>query len=436
MGWLLYQAGMLLLLTGAAPVLLLRRGRHYLPTLRGRLGWNPPVAPASRLWVHAVSVGEVGVATTLIRALPASTPLVLTTVTPTGQAVARRSMGNRPGGETVGGGAEPTGVAYLPFDLGFAVRRFLDAYTPKALVLIEGDLWPLLLARVKQRSLPVVVVNGRVSDRGFARLRRLRRWVRPILQPVDLYGVQTERDRERLLALGVAADRVRVTGNLKFESPEPPQLEALERAVRVLAAGRAILVAGSTMDGEEGAVLDAFSAVGPERALLVLAPRHPERAPQVLALIAERGWRVARRSRLELDVGAGTSGTGGDRVDVLLLDSMGELASLYRHAASVFIGGTLVEAGGHNPLEAARFGAPIAAGPSMHNFTEMAILFDSRSAWRRVADARELGAVWRGWLDDAASARAVGERAAALLAENRGALERTLELVRPLLPGA
>jgi 3-deoxy-D-manno-octulosonic-acid transferase len=418
MGWLLYQVGMLVLLTGAAPVLLLRRGRHYLPTLRGRLGLNPAVAPASRLWVHAVSVGEVGVAATLIRALPASTPLVLTTVTPTGQAVARRSIA-------------ADRVAYLPFDLGFAVRRFLDAYTPSALVVVEGDLWPLLLARVKQRSLPVVVVNGRVSDRGFARLRRLKRWVRPILQPVDLFGVQTQSDRDRLLELGVAADRVRVTGNLKFESPEPPKLDALEAAVRAVAAGRPILVAGSTMAGEEEAVLDAFGAVGPERALLVLAPRHPERAALVLDLIAARRWSATRRSHLD----APDERDAGERMDVLLLDTMGELASLYRHAASVFIGGTLVPSGGHNPLEAARFGAPIAAGPSMQNFAEMAALFDARSAWRRVAHARDLGAAWRAWLDDPTSGRIVGERAAALVVENRGALERTLELLRPLVAG-
>ncbi len=340
-------------------------------------------------------------------------------MTPTGQAVARRSIA-------------ADRVAYLPFDLGFAVRRFLDAYTPSALVLVEGDLWPLLLARVKQRSLPVVVVNGRVSDRGFARLRRLRRWVRPILQPVDLFGVQTEIDRDRLLELGVAADRVRVTGNLKFESPEPPHLDALEAAVRGVAAGRPILVAGSTMAGEEEAVLDAFAAVGPERALLVLAPRHPERAASVLDLIAARRWNAARRS--SLDASAGGDGAR-ERVDVLLLDTMGELASLYRQAASVFIGGTLVPSGGHNPLEAARFGAPIAAGPSMQNFAEMAARFDARSAWRRVADARDLGMTWRAWLDDPTSGRVVGERAAALVVENRGALERTLELLRPLLPG-
>jgi 3-deoxy-D-manno-octulosonic-acid transferase len=189
------------------------------------------------------------------------------------------------------------------------------------------------------------------------------------------------------------------------------------------------------MAGEEAAVLDALAEVGPERALLVLAPRHPERAGEVAALVSERGWSVVRRSRIEPRNGDGASGAT-DRIDVLLLDTMGELASLYRLAAAVFIGGTLVETGGHNPLEAARFAAPIAAGPSMHNFADMAALFDARAAWRRVGSGAELGAVWREWLDDPAAARDVGERAAGLLAENRGALERTLELVRPLLPAA
>jgi 3-deoxy-D-manno-octulosonic-acid transferase len=417
MRWLLYQAGMLALLTAAAPVLLMRRGRHYLPTLRGRLGLHPALEPTPRLWIHAVSVGEVGVAATLIRALPATTPLVLTTVTPTGQAVARRSL------------AAPTRVAYLPFDLGFAVRRFLDAYTPSALVLVEGDLWPLLLERVKRRSLPVVVVNGRVSDRAFARLRRLRRWVSPVLEPVDLFGVQTELDRDRLLALGVPTDRVRVTGNLKFESPEPPPLPALEAELRRLAAERAILVAGSTMPGEEGAVLDAFAGVGPGRALLVLAPRHPERRAEILELLRARGLAVVLRSEWT----DGAAAAALPDAAVVLLDTMGELASLYRLAAGVFIGGTLVPSGGHNPLEAARFGAPIAVGPSMKNFAEIAALYDARRAWRRVADASELRAAWSEWLDSPARGRELGARAAAVLAENRGALERTLDLVRPLL---
>jgi len=415
MGWLLYQAGMLTLLVAAAPILLLRRGGHYLRTVRGRLGAHPPLEPRRRLWVHAVSVGEVGVASTLIRALPAATPLVVTTVTPTGQAVARRS---------VDAAAQ---VTYLPFDLGLPVRRFLDAYTPKALILIEGDLWPLLLERAKRRDLPVVVVNGRVSDRGFARLRRLRRWTRPLLGPVDLYGVQTEQDRDRLLELGVPAAKVRVTGNLKFESGEPPVLPALEAELRRLAGDRAVLVAGSTMPAEEDHVLEAFARVGAQRALLVLAPRHPERATEVEERIAARHLGCVRRSRLS------EPSCPGAAPAVLLLDTMGELASLYRLAAGVFVGGTLVPTGGHNPLEAARFAVPIAAGPSMQNFAEIAALLDARRAWLRVADASALAAAWSAWLDDPSSARLLGERAWSVLDENRGALERTLELLRPVL---
>ncbi|HVR27984.1 MAG TPA: 3-deoxy-D-manno-octulosonic acid transferase [Thermoanaerobaculia bacterium] len=445
---------MLGLLTAAAPFLLLRRGSHYLPTLRRRLGGHPRVERRPRLWLHAVSVGEVGVASTLIRALPPATSVVLTTVTPTGQAVARRSVC-----------AAAADVTYLPFDLGLPVRRFLDAYTPRALVLVEGDLWPLLLERAKRRALPVVVVNGRVSDRGFARLRRLGRWVRPVLGPVDLYGVQTERDRERLVELGVAPEKVRVTGNLKFESPEPAALPELEAEVRRLAAGRPVLIAGSTMHGEEPAVLDAFVRVGAARALLVLAPRHPERSIEVEELLAERALPAVRRSRIDAPAagptrsgarGSATAPIGSESsVDsaatpgagarpavpaggagapaVVLLDTMGELASLYRLAAGVFVGGTLVATGGHNPLEAARFAVPIAAGPSMENFAEIAAMLDARNAWRRVRDAGELAAAWTSWLDDPASARALGERGATLLAESRGALERTLDLLRPLL---
>ena len=417
MGWLLYQAGMASLLVAAAPLLLLRRGGHYLPTLRRRLGGHPAVESRPRLWIHAVSVGEVMVASTLIRALPASTPLVLTTVTPTGQAVARRTL-------TAAGAC----VTYLPFDLGLPVRRFLDAYTPCALVLVEGDLWPLVLERVKRRSLPVIVVNGRISDRSYARLRRLRRWVRPLFGPVDLYGVQAELDRERLIELGVAPEKVRVTGNLKFDSPDPPSLPLLERQVRELAAGRPVLVAGSTMRGEEASVLDAFARIGGgDRALLVLAPRHPERSSEVDERLAAGKLAALRRSSLA-DTDSGTAAPA-----VLLLDTLGELASLYRLAAGAFVGGTLVPNGGHNPLEAARFAVPICAGPSMENFAEIASLLEARRAWRRVADAGELAAVWASWLDDPAAARELGERGAGLLAENRGALERTLDLLGPLL---
>jgi 3-deoxy-D-manno-octulosonic-acid transferase len=410
--WALYQlaAGAALLLAG--PFLLVRRGSHYLPTLSGRLG-KGPAGPRGGLWIHAVSVGEVGVAATLARALPPDLPLLVTTITPTGQERARAAFANR---------AE---VAYLPFDLGFAVGRFFRRHEPRALVLVEGDYWPLVLREARRRGLPIAVVNGRVGDRGFGRMRRLRPLLGPLFSGVDRFGVQSRQDFDRLVALGVDPGRVTVTGNLKYETPEPAARPELEDALRRLAGGRPILLAGSTMAGEEERVLDAFQEIGGgERAMLAVAPRHPERWDEAAALLRSRGPDFVRRSALP------ESG----RPAVVLLDSLGELAGLYRLAAAAFIGGTLVDTGGHNPLEPARFGVPLAVGPSMHNFREMAEAFDRAGAWRRVEDARELAAVWREWLDDPAAARETGGRALRLIEENRGALARTVEMLKEVIP--
>jgi 3-deoxy-D-manno-octulosonic-acid transferase len=354
-------------------------------------------------------VGEVGVAAALARALPPEIPLLVTTVTPTGQEQARKAFAGR------------AGVAYLPFDLGFAVRRFFRRHGPRALILVEGDYWPLVLREARRRGLPIAVVNGRVGDRGFRRMRRLRPLLGPLFAGVGRFGVQSGLDRDRLVALGVDPGRVTVTGNLKYEPTEPARKPELEAALTALAAGRPILLAGSTMAQEEAMVLDAFQAAGGgDKALLVLAPRHPERWNEVDALLLSRGENAVRRTALSAQ----------GRPSVVLLDSLGELAGLYRLAAAAFIGGTLVPTGGHNPLEAARFGVPLAVGPSMHNFREMAEAFDRASAWRRVQDAAGLGAVWREWLEDRSSGRATGERALRLVEENRGALGRTVEMLK------
>jgi 3-deoxy-D-manno-octulosonic-acid transferase len=483
--WLFYEAGLGLALLAAGPFLLARRGRHYLPTLAGRLGLadggnggrerddgdrgtagcragaraagdgaeaavgkgggadgadgnraaggdgggrvggyggkglggGGAAGPAARdgLWLHAVSVGEVSVAATLARALPPELPLLVTTITPTGQALARRLFAGR------------ARVAYLPFDLRPPVTRFWRRFAPAALVLVEGDYWPLLLREARRRGLPVAVVNGRVGDRSFGRMRRVRPLAaRLLFSGIERFAVQSAEDGARLAELGVETARLTVTGNLKFETPEPRANSELAAALDRLAGGRPVVIAGSTMPGEEQGVLEAFAGVGGgRRTLLVLAPRHPERWDEVAGLLEGSGLAVERRTRL--------AAPAERPPDVLLLDSIGELAALYRQAAAVFIGGTLVDTGGHNPLEAARYGLPIAVGPSMHNFRDMAERFDAAGAWQRVANAAELGRVWQEWLTDPASARQQGERAAALLRENRGALDRTLEMLEPIL---
>ena len=408
----------------AAPFLLLRRGAHYGQTLPGRLGLRRPERPFPHgaLWIHAVSVGEVAVAATLARELPEDLPLLVTTVTPTGQERARVAFLD-------GASPNPRAVDYLPFDLGPTLHGFLDHYRPGGLILVEGDYWPLLLREAGRRNIPVAVINGRMGNTSARRLRRFPALSRRLFfAPVGAFGVQTPEDRRRLRAAGAEDRRIRVTGNLKYDSPAPPQNEALESFVSQLAAGRRVWVAGSTMPDEEEQVLAAYRrAGGGDRALLILAPRHPERWEPVARLIAEQGFVSTRRSS-----------TGADQpphrpVEVLLLDTLGELAALYATADTAFIGGTLVPTGGHNPLEPAAFGIPTIVGPSMENFADMARRFEEAGAWRQVADAEELARAWVDWTANPDLARQVGERGRELRRANRGAVRRSIELLAPLL---
>lgn len=417
MAWLLYQVAIAAGLLLAAPFLLLVRGAHYLPTLRSRLGLGrQSAASPGAVWIHAVSVGEVGVAATLADGW--TRPLVVTTVTPTGQERAREAFARH---DAV--------VAYLPFDLGFAVERFYRRHRPTALVLVEGDYWPRVLEGARRRGIPVAVVNGRVGDTSHRRLRRLASLARRLFwEPVERFGVQTERDRERLLDAGAPGERIEVTGNLKFETKEPPDRPEAEAFLAAAAVGRPVLLAGSTMAGEETALLDALERLGgSDRVLLALAPRHPERFDGVAREVVARGLALGRRS---------SGSTGGARCDVVLLDTLGELAALYRRAAVAFVGGTLVPTGGHNPLEPARFGVPVVVGPSMENFAEIAAGFEAVGAWARVRDVDGLVGVLDRWLRDPEAAADVGRRGAEVVERNRGALDRTRRLLQGVLPPA
>jgi 3-deoxy-D-manno-octulosonic-acid transferase len=429
LGWTAYQAALLASLPLAAPFLVRKRGfAHYGATLRGRLARDlpPPPAGGRPLWLHAVSVGEAGVAATLARQLPPALPLLVTTVTPTGQEHARKLFAERLAAGTAT-------VAYLPFDLGFAVDRFLATYRPSQLILTEGDYWPRLLAACRERGVPVAVINGRLSDRAFKRQLKLRRLNDLFYGGIEVFAVQTDDDRRRLIGLGVDAERVRVMGNLKFDAPPLTPLAALEIRLRELAAGRPLVVAGSTMEGEEAALVAAMARVGFERALLLLAPRHPERWEGVDKLVRSHGLKVVRRSALGKNA---ELGVGPTRPDVVLLDSLGELAALYNVATVAFVGGTLAPTGGHNPLEPARFAKPIVVGPSMHNFRDMAERFDLADAWLRVDDAAALGQALVELLTDPRLADALGRRAGDLLTRNRGAVERTVALLAPQIERA
>lgn len=256
-------------------------------------------------------------------------------------------------------------------------------------------------------------------------MARLKPLLGPLLGPPDRFGMQSETDRQRLLELGVDPQHVEVTGNLKFETKPQKANPELAELIRAIAADRPILVAGSTMANEEEQVLDAFvRAGGGKRSLLLLAPRHPERWNDVAALIGKQGLATARRSE---------ASEAGDSVDVLLLDSLGELASVYEVGIGCFIGGTLVPTGGHNPLEPAQHGVPVSVGPSMENFREIADEFQRADAWSQVAGPAELAQTWTSWLDDPAAAAALGARGAKVVHKNQGSLAATIAFLSPIL---
>ena len=450
--WFLYQLAMAAGLGVAAPVLLARRGRHYMETLPARLGRLPEPRGARPLWLHAASVGEAAVAATFAGALPANLDLVVTTVTPTGQASAKKLFA------PLQANGRSVVVTYLPFDLGPLVGRFLDRFAPRALALFESELWPLVLRDCARREIPVAVLNARVSDRSLVRLKRAGRLGRrTLLDPVGRFGAQSPQDAERLLSLGARPERTSMTGNLKFDTPAPASAADLERALRELAGDRPILVAGSTMPSpaaglgtrasrpldEERIVLEAFERLERE-AMLVLAPRHPERFDEAWREVRRRVPSAVRRSDMSapgaegappMPASRGSAFRGAEHrlPQVVLLDSLGELASIYRLASAAFIGGTLVPTGGHNPIEAACFGVPVIVGPSMENFRRMACDFEAASALTVVDDGQALARAWRHLLDRPGEAAEQGRRGRDIVDRNRGAVERSVELLGELV---
>lgn len=419
-------------LVALAPLFAYRALRHkkYLGSLRERLGRVAARRGDERLlWVHAVSVGEALAAEPLVRAAAERMPgwrVVVSTTTATGQRLARERFG-------------ASDVFYFPLDLPGAVGRALDRVRPDAVCLVETELWPNFLAACRRRGAPVAIVNGRLSDRSFRGYARAGRLLAPILGDVSLFLMQSDADAERVIALGADPLRVAVTGNLKYDV-DRDQLEArLEPKRREAEAAlglpdpRPLVVAGSTAPGEEAMLAAALSAVrghaGLEGARLLVAPRHPERFAEAARVFEAARLRVARRSSPDDPASA----------DVLVLDTIGELAALYLHADVVFVGGSLVPRGGHNILEPALYARPIVVGPHTENFRQIVGDFVGRGAAVQLpADAasgrgsERLAEAFVALLADGRRAREIGERGRALLEENRGATGRTLERVAAL----
>jgi 3-deoxy-D-manno-octulosonic-acid transferase len=398
----------------------LRHGK-YRTGLGERLGKVPArlgLRPGEKtIWVHAVSVGEVLAVSGLVLALRQSFPehrVLISTTTDTGQKLARSRFG-----------AE--NVFYFPLDFSFAVQRYMQALNPELVVLAETEFWPNFLRRAHASGARIAVVNARISDRSLPGYRRAKGIFRRILQAVDLFLTQTWEDKKRLQSIGVPAERVEVSGNLKFDVPvpDPPPILAQLRSTFQYGGAGPILVCGSTVTGEEPLLLSAFEQVlaSHPNAVMLLAPRHPERFGEVAQLLQSLGVRFWKRSAWK-----GEQLRGG----VFLLDSIGELAALYALADIAFVGGSLVPRGGHNILEPAMFGAAIVVGNHTENFRDIVWLFQNEDAVRIVGPA-ELPIVWMELLADETDRRALGRRALETLRSQMGATQKTLDALQKLL---
>ncbi|HLX00028.1 MAG TPA: 3-deoxy-D-manno-octulosonic acid transferase [Candidatus Acidoferrales bacterium] len=425
----------------AAPYFFIKglRSGKYLSNLSERFGKVPPeltLKSSGCIWIHAVSVGEVLAALPLAKRLKIEfpqTPLVISTTTATGQALAGKRIDFA------------DGVFYFPFDWAWIVRRVIRAIKPACIIILETEIWPHFLRETRRANVPIVFANGRISDRSFRRHQRLlgalgflaRHFYKNVLANATIFLMQSETDADRVRTLGAPPERVVVTGNLKYDSPQPaatPLESWLASAVDRLGR-RPLIVAGSVTSGEEPLVLIAFGVLQGQirNSFLVLAPRKPERFDAAARHIEESHRKYVRRSQLRL-AGDDRDALAGDE-SVLLLDSIGELAGLYGIADAVFIGGSLVPAGGHNLLEPAGFGKPPLFGPSMENFQEVASAFLARGAALQVDSPESLGVAWIELVEDAERNRRMGETARSLVEENRGATERTIKRIISLLPG-
>ncbi|MBK5970238.1 MULTISPECIES: lipid IV(A) 3-deoxy-D-manno-octulosonic acid transferase [Thiorhodovibrio] len=404
------------------PALLLRllwrslRAPAYRERWRERLGFYDQLPGPATIWVHAVSVGEVQAAQPMIRHLLLRDPaarILVTTTTPTG---ARRL------GELFG---DRVAHLYSPFDLTPVVRRFLARVSPCLAIVMETEIWPNLLAECESRGIPVLLVNARLSQRSASGYKRAQPLAGESMQRLSLIAAQSRADAERFIGLGAPAERVAVTGSIKFDLQLPASLtEQAEVMRRGWGCNRPVWVAASTHEGEEEPLLQAHARLREQlpAALLVLVPRHPDRFERAAALVQRRGFRLARRSL----------GQACDaQISVYLGDTMGELVSFIAAADVAFVGGSLVPTGGHNLLEAAAVGVPVIVGPHVFNFVEVTRLLLEQQAAVQIQSADELTRCLNLWLTDAAERARIGENGRKAVEANRGALDRLLGLIDP-----
>jgi 3-deoxy-D-manno-octulosonic-acid transferase len=443
---LAYSALLMVGLVLSSPWWLLRMvtTQRYREGLLQRLGFVPAGLRAAVLgkkivWVHAVSVGEVLAASRLVGemevALGEGWGVVVSTTTRTGQALARERFG-------------PERVFYVPLDFAFAVRAYLRVLRPGALVLIESEVWPRMVWECERRGVPVVVVNARVSDRSLGRAMKVRKVWGSVLRWVSLWLAQSEADARRLVAMGVKAETVRVGGNLKYDVRAMKSSRVAE-LIKKAAGERPIVVAGSTAGGsrvsdpeEEGSLIAAFGgrARNDVGAILVLAPRHPERFESVWKEAIE--FPAVRATEL-LSGEPGTTSSwqvprspGNHQPEIIVLDTIGDLAAVYEIADVAFVGGSLVPKGGHNPLEPAQYGVPVVMGPSFENFRDIVGKMQAADGIRIVQDEVGLEEALIELLTDREVARAMGARGRRVFEEQQGATGRAVVAIVAVIQGA
>ncbi len=394
--------------------------KNELSLTAARLGWTAWPLPAGMtdpVWFHAVSVGEVQAASPLIRLIRERRPdraIALSVTTRTGMEVARKLLNGISG---------VTGPLPFPLDVPWAVHRRLREIRPQAIVLIDTELWPNLISSAARRGTRIFVANGRISDKSFPRYRAIRRFLRPMLQSISVFWMQSDVDAERIAELGAPTKNIRVPGNLKIDALALSMGGGDAPARAEIPSGAPVVLAASTHPGEEAMILEAAGAWKSRghRFHLAIAPRHPERAGEVQREIESAGFRTVRRSEMIRRAGAGPSWPdGANQRDVLLIDTIGELTRFFPRARVVFVGGSLVPRGGHNIFEPAAFGRPVVFGSHMENFREADQALNGRGG-RKVFSADELSAVVESMLDNPALAESTGRTARETFESLKGA---------------
>jgi 3-deoxy-D-manno-octulosonic-acid transferase len=403
--------------TPLAPYLLaarLKRGKEHPRRILERQGQSAILRPSGPLiWTHGASVGEMLAVIPLIERIRAQNfNVLMTSGTVTSAALAAQRL--------------PRGVIhrFVPLDTPRYVARFLDHWRPDVALFVESDLWPNLILASAERRIPLILINGRISERSFKRWNHFPRTIAALLQRFDLCLAQSPDDAARYAGLG--APRIGTTGNLKLDVPAPPADNEKLELIRMATAGRTIIAAASTHAGEETAVIDAHRRLKHTfpSLLTIIAPRHPERGPGIAEIASVAGLGAAVRSRGELPFA---------ETDIYVADTMGELGLVYRLAPIVFIGGSLISHGGQNPIEAAKLGVAILHGPHVWNFKDVYSALDAAGAAEQVTDAGKLAVRVGAWLKDAPARQAVSNAALKAMGTLAGALDRTLQALDPYL---